>query len=149
MTTESSLAIQIIPYSTYFTISKTLPILPPKPQTKEKKQTLQLTRPLPQHLRQILQIIPGRDAKLAHEIPRRALQVAVVAILVHLQRLVLGPAEIRVAGDGRRALEALQPGFGFGLGGRVEGGAAEEFVRGDAFLRAEFGAGVLFGVVCY
>ena len=108
---------------------------------------MQLRRPLPQNLRQILQIIPRRDAKLPHKVPRGALEVAVIAVLVRLG-LVLGPAEIRIAGDGGRALEAVQAGLGFGLGGRVEGGAAEEFVRRDALLRAEFRARVLFTVVC-
>jgi len=46
-----------------------------------------------------------------------------------------------------RAFEALQAGFGFGCGGRVEGTFAEELVGGNAFLDAEFFAGVTLGVV--
>lgn len=98
-------------------------------------------------MRQILQIIPSRNPKLPDKIPRRALQIAIIAP-IGLRRVVVGTAKVRVAGDGRRALEALETGLGFGDGGRVEGGAAEEFVRRDAFLGAEFCAGVFFGVVC-
>jgi hypothetical protein len=57
-------------------------------------------------------------------------------------------AKVRVGRDARGALEALQSRFGFGLRVGVEGGAAEEFVGGDALLRAELFAGVAVGVAC-
>lgn len=109
---------------------------------------MQLSRPLPKHLREIVQIIAGRNAELAHKVPRRTLQVAVIPVLVGGGQIVFGPAEVGVTGDGRRAFEALQSTLGLGLRGRVEVVAAEELVRRDAFLVAEFRAGVFFFVRC-
>lgn len=107
---------------------------------------LQLRRPIPQHTRQILQIIPSRDPKPPHNVLRRALQIAILARRAwHL--LVFGTAEVGVGGDGLGAFEALQTGLGFGLGVRIEAALAEEFVGGNAFLRAELFAGIAFGVV--
>lgn len=108
---------------------------------------MQLLRPLTRHTDQILQIIPRRGPEPADEIPRRALQVAVVAVLVRLRQVIVRASKVRVRGDGRGALEALQPGFGLGGRGRVEVVAAEELVRGDALLGAEFLPGVLLGLV--
>lgn len=112
-----------------------------------KTLTLQLSRPLPQDIRQILQIITSRDPKLPHKIPRRALQIAVIPILVSLRHVVFRSTEVGVAANGRSAFEALETLLGFCLGGSVEVVAAEEFVRGDAFLGSEFFAGVFFVVV--
>jgi hypothetical protein len=108
----------------------------------------QFTRSLAEEIAQVLNVIPGRHPKLAHEIFGRGLNVPVVAsCAAGFAALVLGPAEVGIAGDGGGAAEALEAGLGFGLRVGVVGVAAEEFVRGDALLRAEFGAGVLFGCI--
>lgn len=108
---------------------------------------LQLRRPLAKNIRQILNIIPRRNPKPPHKIPRRTLQIVILAE-IHLV-VILRSAEIRIRRDRRRALESLQTRSSFGLGVGVVGVAAEEFVGGDAFLAAEFFAGVAFGVVWY
>lgn len=109
---------------------------------------MQLSRPLPKHLRQIVQIITGRNAELTHKVPRRTLEVAIIPVLVRGGQVVFGPAEVGVTRDRRRAFEALQSALGLGLRGRVEVVAAEELVRRDAFLVAEFRAGVFLFVRC-
>jgi len=103
----------------------------------------QLSSALACHTDQILQIIARRNAELAHKILRGALQIAVLLP----GHVVLRPAEVRVAADGLRALEALQPGLRFGLRVGIEGAFAKELVAADAFLVAEFLARVLFAVV--
>lgn len=108
--------------------------------------TLQLRRALAQHTRQVLQIISSGDAELAHKVLCRSLQVAVVLNATGAL-LVFGTAEVGVGGNGLRAFEALQACFGLILCGRVVGAFAEEFVGGNAFLDAEFFAGVALGVV--
>lgn len=96
-------------------------------------------------MRQVLQIVTGRDTELADKVACRALQVAVVAVVERAAgTILLGPAKVGIAGDGGGALEALQAGLGFRLCTRVEGGAAEELVGGNALLVAEFAACILF-----
>jgi hypothetical protein len=71
-------------------------------------RTLQLTRSLPQDR---AEIVPRRDAKLPHEIPCSALQIAIVTILVgHI--VLLGSSKVRVARNGRGTLEALKATLG-------------------------------------
>ena len=108
--------------------------------------TLQLACSFTTDADQVFQIITSGDAKLAHEFPCRGFKVSIVPTLG--RQIILWATEIRVAGDRGRTLEALQTGFGLGLRGGVEGGAAEELVRRDAFLGSEFRARILFRVVC-
>jgi hypothetical protein len=100
---------------------------------------LQLSRPLTHEIRQILQVVPSRDAKLAHEVLGGGFQIAV---LVGAGFIVFVTAKVGIGGDGAGALEALQSGLGLGLRVGVEGSLAEELVRGDGFLGTEFLAGV-------
>jgi hypothetical protein len=95
-------------------------------------------------VRQVLQVVAGRDAEFAHKVLGRALEVAVVLPAV----VLLGPAKVGVGRDGAGALEALEAPLGLGLRARVEGALAEELVRRDGLLGAEFGAGVFLFVVC-
>jgi hypothetical protein len=104
---------------------------------------LQPPRPLADQVRQVLEVVAGRDAELADEVLGRALEVAVVLARV----VLLGAAEVRVGRDGAGALEPLQALLGLGLRVRVEGALAEELVRRDGLLLAEFGAGVFLLVV--
>lgn len=108
--------------------------------------TLQLRRALAKHARQVLQIIASGDAKLAHKVLCRSLQVAVV-LDATCALLVFGTAEVRVGRDGLGAFEALQAGLGLVLCGRVVSAFAEELVGGDTFLDAELFASVALGVV--
>lgn len=87
-------------------------------------RALQLGRALSQYLGQVLQVVTGGDTEFPHKVLGSTLQVSVVFAVV----LVLGSTEIGVGGDGRGALEALQAGFGLGLGVRVELALAEELV---------------------
>ena len=151
--TKSNLVLQSMP--TYPILTKNLPSLKPSHKTAQKDSTVQiapnstlkLRRSLTQHLRQILQVVRSSDAKLAHKVPRRALHVAIVAIVLR-RRVLFRSSEIGVAGNGRRSFEALQARLGFRLRVRIEGAFAEELVRGDAFLAAEFLPRELFFVVC-
>ena len=110
---------------------------------------LQLGGALAQHVRQVLEVVGRGDAEAAHKVARRRLEVAVTtgAPRSVLGPVVLGPAEVGVARDGRGALESLQARLGLGLRARVEGAPAEELVRGDALLRAELLARVLLALV--
>lgn len=106
-------------------------------------RTPQLRRPLPKHLRQVLQIIPRRDPKLPHKVLCRALKVTIVL----LAPFILFAPEIRVRRDGAGALKALEPRLGLRLCRGVEGAFAEELVRGDALLGAELLARIALAVV--
>jgi hypothetical protein len=108
---------------------------------------LQLRRPLAKHTRQILEIVTSSDPKLAHKVLRRRFQIAVVFDATGASLFVFWTAEVGIGRYGLRAFEALQARLGFGLCGGVVGAFAEEFVGGDAFLDAEFLAGVALGVV--
>ncbi len=63
-----------------------------------------LSRPLPNHRSQILNIIPRRDPKFPHKILRRILHIATV--IPRLQ-LILWTAKVRVRADGGGAFETL------------------------------------------
>jgi hypothetical protein len=91
-------------------------------------------------VRQILQIITSRDPKAAHKVLRRRLQVSVT--IVHCGELVLGPAEVGVAGDGGCAVELAQTLLGLGLGVGIVSFAAEVLIRGNSLLCAEAGFGL-------
>jgi hypothetical protein len=108
---------------------------------------LQLRRPVPEHRGKIVQIIRCRDPKPPHKVLGCDLEVAIVLDAARRCReIVLGMAKVRVGRNAGGALKALQTVLGFGLGVRVERGAAEELVRRDAFLGAELFAGVAVGV---
>lgn len=78
---------------------------------------------LARHLCQVLEIITGRDAKLAHKVLGRRLEIAIL-----LLRLILRSSKVSIGRDGTRALEALESGLGLSLGVGVKGTLAEEFV---------------------
>ena len=96
-----------------------------------------------QQMRQVLQVVTGRNTELADEVLGRALEIAVVLSRV----LVLRPAEVGVGRDGAGSLEPLEAGLGLGLGVGVEGALAEELVRRYGLLGAELGAGVFLFIV--
>jgi hypothetical protein len=104
---------------------------------------LQLARPLAQQTTKILQIIPRSNPKLSHKILRSALQIPILL----LPSLALGSSKISIGRNTRRALETLQSLLGFRFSRGIKIIATEEFVRGDAFLDAEFLAGVAFRVI--
>ena len=113
-------------------------------------RTLQARADLTHGGAQTLQVVGGSNAKSAHEVARGRLHVTVAgaAVTAVLGQVVLGPAEVGVAGDAGRALEALQARLGLGLRVRVEGALAEELVRRDALLIAELLPRVLLVVAC-
>lgn len=96
-------------------------------------------------LGELLQVVAGRDAKLADQVLGSALEVAVV---VGRANVLLGPAEVGVGRDGRRALEALQPRLRLGLNRRVEVTLAKELIRRNRLLRAELLARVRLLFLC-
>lgn len=105
--------------------------------------TLKPRGTLAQHLRQILQIITSRDTKFAHKVLSSTLQITIIFTSIFL----LGSSEVCVRGDGGRSFETLKSLLGFSLGVWVECAFAEELVRGNAFLGAEFLAGVFLFVI--
>ena len=114
---------------------------------------LQPPRPLPNDLRQILQVISSGNTKAANKVLGRRLEVAVVlathttTAAAHAALILLVAAKVGVAGNGLGALEALQARLGFGLRAGLEHALAEELVRGDGLLRAELLARVVLAVV--
>lgn len=106
--------------------------------------TLQPLCSLSQHLRQIIQVISCRDTKLPHKVLSRTLQIPII-----LFRVLFLPSKVGVRRNGTCTLKTLQTLLGFRLCVRVEGALAEELVAGNAFLGAEFLAGVFLGVVCF
>ena len=91
--------------------------------------------------RQILDIITCRQPKLSDHVPRRRLQIAIVAF----RRIVLlRTTKIGIGGYRLGPFEALEASFGFVLGGGVVGGATKEFIGGNGFLVGEFLACILF-----
>ena len=86
---------------------------------------LKLSSTLAQHVGQVLQIVTGRDTKLANKVLGGSLEIAVIL----LSLLLFGPAKIGVGRNGRGTLEALQPGLGLGLRVGVKAALAEELVR--------------------
>lgn len=97
--------------------------------------TLQFHRTVAHQIRQVLQIVTGRDAEAAHKVLGCRFQIA-VGVVAHGQFVLRSP-EVSVAGDGRRTIEITQPLLGLGLGVGVETVAAKEFVRRDALLLAK------------
>jgi hypothetical protein len=98
---------------------------------------------LTQHLRQVLQIITSRNTKFAHEVLCGTLQITIIFTSI----FILGSSEVCVRGDGGRSFETLKSLLGFGLGVGVECAFAEELVGRNAFLAAEFLAGVFLFVI--
>lgn len=91
------------PHNTPLTINSFLPLEPRSRVQIVPYSPLQLTRPVAQHTRQILNIIPRGNPKLPHKVLGRRLQIPIIA----LGNLIFRTAEIGVRGDGRGALEAL------------------------------------------
>lgn len=97
--------------------------------------TLQFHRTVAHQIRQILQIVTGRDAEAAHKVLGCRFQVA-VRVVAHRQ-FVLRSSKVIVTGDGSRTIELAQPLLGLGLGVGVETVAAKELVGRDALLLAK------------
>lgn len=109
--------------------------------------TLQLSSALSQYVRKVFQVIPGRDAEFPDEIPRGAFQISIVPVFVCLRDVILRSPKVSITADRSRAFEALETLLGFGLRGRIKIIASEELIGRDAFLGAEFLAGVLLIVI--
>lgn len=84
---------------------------------------------------QILEIVAGSDAETPDQVLRCVLQIAVTVI--RSWKVILGPAEVGVAGDGGCTLEVLETSLGLCLGCRVELISSEEFVGRDTLLVTE------------
>lgn len=97
---------------------------------------------LSQDMAQVLEVIAGRDAKLANKVLGRRLEVAVL-----LLDFPLWPSKVSVGGNGRGTLKSLQPSLGLGLGVGVKRSLAKVLVRGNALLRAKLGARVVLRVI--
>lgn len=89
--------------------------------------TLQLSRSFANKMGQVLQIITGGDTEATDKVLGCVLKVSVTVI--DSRELILGPAEVGIAGDRGRAVEGLEPLLGFRLGIGVETVTAEELVR--------------------
>lgn len=98
--------------------------------------TLQPACAFTQKVGQVLQIIAGSDAEASNQVPCCSLQVAITVLR---WKVILGPAEVGVAGDGGRTFELLQTSLGLFLGCWVELISSEEFVGRDTLLVTESG----------
>ena len=96
-------------------------------------------------MREVFQVIPGRDPELPDKVPRRAFQVPIIPIVP--RAIILRTPEVGVARDRSRAFEALKACLRFRRCARVKGCATEEFIGRDALLGAKFLACVLLAVI--
>jgi len=87
---------------------------------------LQLQCTITHKLGQVFKIITGRDAEPANKVPCRGLQVTVS--IVNWRKVIFGPAEIAVAGNGLGTVELAQTLLGLRLRSRIESFPSEEFV---------------------
>jgi hypothetical protein len=91
-------------------------------------------------VRQVLDIISSGDTEAADEILGSNLEITVA--IINGRNLILGPAEVVVAGDGCSAVELAEALLGLRLSGRIEAVPSEEFIGGDTLLGTETGPGL-------
>lgn len=97
--------------------------------------TLELRGSFANEVRQVLDIVTGGNTEAADKVFGRSLHISVAVI--HRGSLILGPAEVGIAGDRSRAVKVLETRLGFSLSSGVEALTPEELVGGDTLLGAE------------
>jgi hypothetical protein len=86
-------------------------------------------------MRQVLDVITGGDAEASDKVLGRVLQIPVTVI--NRRKVILGPAEVGIAGDRSGAIEFGKSLLGFRLSVGVEAVTAKEFIRRDTLLGTE------------
>ena len=88
-------------------------------------------------MREILKVITSCNAKAPDKVLSRVLQVSVTVI--NRRKVILGPAEVGIAGDRSGTIEFRESLLGFRLSVGVEAVAAKELIRRDTLLGTEAG----------
>lgn len=97
--------------------------------------TLKLCGSLADKMRQVLNVVTGGDAESSNKVLGRVLQVSVTVI--NRRKVILGPAEVSIAGDRSGTIKFSEPLLGFRLGVGVEAVTAKELIRRDTLLGTE------------
>lgn len=104
--------------------------------------SLESRSPLAQDVAQVLKIVAGSDAKLAHKVLGRRFEVAIL-----LLGLIFRPPKVRVGRNRSGTLEPLQSVLGFGLSVGVEGTLAEVFIRRNTLLSSKLAASIVLRLI--
>lgn len=84
---------------------------------------------------QVLEVVTGCDTKASDKVLGHILKVSVTVI--NRRKVILGPAEVGIAGDRSGTIEFRESLLGFRLSVGVEAVTAKELIRRDAFLGTE------------
>lgn len=88
----------------------------------------------------VLDVISSSDTEATDKVLGSCLHISVA--IVGRRKLIFGPAEVGIAGDGLGTVKVLKPLFGLGLSVGVKALTAKELVGGDTLLGAELGPGL-------
>jgi hypothetical protein len=99
--------------------------------------TLQFSSTFTDEMRKIFDIVSSGDTKAADEIFGSNLHITVS--IVKCWDLILGPAEVAVAGDSRSTIELAETFLSFRLSGGIVSIPSKEFIGGDTLLVTESG----------
>lgn len=91
------------------------------------KLTLKLGSSLTNNMREVLEIISSGDSETANKILGRILKITIT--VVNSRELILGPAEVGIAGNRGCAAKVLQSLLSLSLGGRVISFTTKELIR--------------------
>lgn len=111
-----------------------------------EKLTLKLGSPLADNVRQVLDVVSSSDSEATDKVLGRVFEIAITVI--HRRELILGPAEVGIAGDRRRTAEVLKSLLSLSLSVGVVALAAEVFVGRDTLLGAEACPGLSKLLLC-
>lgn len=75
----------------------------------------------------VLDVIPGSDTEATDKVLGRCLHISVA--IIDRRKLILGPAEVGIAGDGLGTIKVLQSLLGLGLSVGVKAFTSKELVR--------------------
>ena len=97
--------------------------------------TLKLCGSLADEVRQVLNVISCCDTESADKILGSVLKISVT--IIHGREVILGPAEVSIAGDRGSTIELIEPLLSLGLSVGVEALASKVFIRRNTLLGTE------------